>query len=175
MNLGGDYYDEGHAMGITKRKTDTSSKQKPPKRKKDESKSMLVGSGDSAVPIGSKHRKVRASHGAPLNGGGDPRDHRVSKSMKIDGMADDNVELLSRDDSINLGLGCISVRKYENVEMERLAGINNSDIDVNYVGGRSIRKQSVNNSKQNNKKKLDGKNKDEGGPCNSCEQVCSIF
>lgn len=98
-----DDYDDG-AMGITKRKTDASAT----KKKKEESKSMLTGAGQT-TPGKNRKTGVRSSNATDLL---DPRDQRMSKSMHSD-----NIDLLSRDDSINLGMGHLSVRNLVNSEI----------------------------------------------------------
>lgn len=93
-------------------------------------------------------------------------------------MHSDNIDLLSRDDSINLGMGHLSVRNLDNSEIQMGGG---NGINGSHIGGStpykpsSIKRSSINNGKKNNKKQAKGNKKGDEGACNSCEQVCGIF
>lgn len=91
-------------------------------------------------------------------------------------MHSDNIDLLSRDDSVNLGMGHLSVRHLDNSEIQVGAnGINSSQIGGTPYKGSGIKRQSINNGKKNNKKQTKGAKNGDEGACNSCEQVCMIF
>lgn len=68
-------------------------------------------------------------------------------------MHSDNIDLLSRDDSVNLGMGHLSVRNLDNSEIQ----VGGNGINGSHIGGAGhkrsdIKRQSINNGKKNNKK-----------------------
>ena len=123
------------------------------KNTKEDSKSMIV------QPLtGSVAQTQQQSNKSQRNS-----EIRTSKSVKYQMQTETNVDLLSRDDSVMLGMGRMSNRNKLNA-----SELDNS-VSMNGGGGGKRNIQSRMSGKRMNRK-------NEGGACNpNCEQVCIIF